>query len=147
MPVFWRIVRPPEVLAVPVGLGEISADHEAVFPESIEDLFGDIGARIFRERRIRTGDPVVRFFGVKHTEAVVVLGSEYHIAHTRRLGSFCPFLRVEVYRVESVLQVFISLLVTKEVCTVRAFAHYPIVRTNAPAFYFPPLSVGAPVHE
>ena len=93
------VVRIPEPFAVPVGLGEVGADQEALRTEGVEDVLGDVLPGV-RGEWSGLGDGKVRVFGIEHAESVVVLRREDHVLHAGVFEDIGPLLRVEVHRVE-----------------------------------------------
>ena len=120
------IIRVPEPFAVPVWFGEITANHESLVSVGIEYLFGDVVAWILAERSM--GDGEVGIFGIKHAEAIVVLGGEDHILHTCLFHHVCPFARVEVHWIEGIFLTPVPCLVL--LVGWFAFTYNPVFRTD-----------------
>ncbi|MEN9968497.1 MAG: hypothetical protein RIR94_675, partial [Bacteroidota bacterium] len=92
---------------------------------------------------------VIREFGIKHAEAVVVLGGEHHVFHACIFGGFGPTFWVELCGVKGFLKLFIVTNVVEVGSCIGPAARAPVFvfGANAPAFDHAPLAVGAPVHE
>ena len=106
---FDGIDIPPIVLAVPVGLGEVGANHELLIAEGGEYVLKHIAFGIVPECVLSDG--VISESGVKHTESIVVLGGENHIFHPCTLHDFCPLRRIELSGVELIGKSPIPILV------------------------------------
>ena len=68
---------------------------------------GQLRADVALERRVH--DVVVRHLRVPEQEAVAVLGRQHHVLHARGLGDGHPLLRVELRRVELLVEVVVDL--------------------------------------
>ena len=103
------VVGIPEPLAVPVGLGEVAANHESLVAEGLEDVFGGVGLRIVGKGTV--GDAEVGVLAVEEAEAVVVLRGENHVAHAGVFHGLCPLVGVELRGIEHVAESPVPLFV------------------------------------
>ena len=94
---------------MPVRLREITTHHETLLTESIPYVVSHVLARIVLERTV--GDREISVFGIKGTKTVMMLTGEEHILHTGIFHHFRPLFRIEVHRIELILQTEVPLLV------------------------------------
>jgi len=140
-------MRRPVPRHVPVGLGEVRADHEVPAPEGVEEVARDIGLRMIVKGAARVGDLVVGLPRVEHAEAVVVFGGEDEIAHPRFGGETGPGVGIELPRVEGAFQADVG-VVERLVGGLRRRQPVDILGAEPPGFAPPLLAVRAPVdHE
>ena len=104
-----RIVRIPIPFSMPVRLREITTHHEAFLTESIPYVVSHVLARIVLERTV--GDREISVLGIEGTETVVMLTGEEHVLHSGIFHHFCPLFRIEIHRIEFILQAEVPLLV------------------------------------
>ena len=109
MTVRSRIVRIPIPFSMPVRLREITTHHETLLTESIPHVVSHVLARIVLERTV--GDREISVLGIEGTETVVMLTGEEHVLHSGIFHHFCPLFRIEVHRIELILQTEVPLLV------------------------------------
>ena len=143
----------PIIIAMPVGLGEIETRPETRAAEGIDHSTGKISLR----RTFLPCAAVVGLLGVEHTESIVVLGGEDHILHARLLSRCSPSFRVEMLRIEGLVQGLISLLILIKVLPFCAsdrssvgtqpFSCNPRFVADAPTLHHTPLGINAPVHH
>ena len=87
---------------MPVGLGEVGANHEILLSESIEHMIGHI--TVFTVFIRALCNAVIRIFGIEHTESVVMFGSKYQIFESGVFHDGRPFCRIELGRIKRVCQ-------------------------------------------
>ena len=143
-----REAPPPVIVAVPVRNGEIGPGLDSTGTVGVKNLFGNVGPGVRMERTSFVRHLVVCLAGVKHAEAVVVLGGEHHVFHAGVPGSIGPLPGVEVDRIESVFQVLVRADIV-EVIHIPPGLVLPgnIVRRQGPGLDDAPLAVGTPVDE
>lgn len=100
----------PVIITVPVGFGKINGNGHSPFPEFFIQAARDIGIRTCMEGTGRSGNLIIGSRGIKHTEAVMVLGGEKKVFETAFLSQLCPFIRTEFYRIEGFVGIDILLL-------------------------------------
>ena len=93
------VIRIPEPFRVPVGFGEVAADHKALLAVGIEHLLSHVLARIVGKRTV--GNREIGVLGGEHAESVVVLGGKDYAFHARSHEGACPLLAVEACGIES----------------------------------------------
>ena len=135
----------PEPLAVPVGLGEVAAYHEALLAEDVEHVVGDILPGIVLERSVCDGE--VRVFGVEGAEAVMVLGGENHVFDTSILHDLRPLFGIEADGVQFVFQPEVPLLVLIVGQSVLARNPVHVFRADGPRLHDSRYGVKPPVEE
>src|SRR5437867_203687 len=89
---------------MPVRLGEVGAEAEAMPPERIEQDLRNVRLRVRAEGAVRRGDSPIGLLRVEHGEAVVVLSREDEVLHPRPLRSLRPLLRLEMLRIERAIK-------------------------------------------
>ena len=89
----------PVIITVPVGFGKINGNGHSPFPEFFIQAARDIGIRTCMEGTGRIGNLIIGGRGIKHTEAVMVLGSKKKVFETAFLSQLRPFIRTEFYRI------------------------------------------------
>ena len=102
-------VRSPVVRAVPVRLGKIRCNGNAVTAEGIEEVLGNIGILVGVEGAGGIRDLVGGHFGIPHAEAVMMLGGEDEIPESHIIGKLRPLFRLKAQRIEGAVQVCILL--------------------------------------
>ena len=149
VPVFRRKIRPPEVRAVPVGLGEISSNHKTVFAKCVKYFLRHIAFWVGGKRRFGRCDFIICFLRIEHAKTIMVLGGKDHVFHTRILRGSRPFIRIEMSWIESGLQVFVSLFIIGVAGGIRSSSLAPalIFGAETPALYYAPLTIRSPVHQ
>ena len=138
---------------VPVGFRVVGADAETLGAERVEDLFDDVRLRIGVERAGGVGRAVIRLLRVEQAETVVVLRREDDVLHARVLGGGHPFARVELLRVEGLVEGDVIAEEPSEVLAPLGPGRQivrpgPLVRLDQrPRLDAAPLAVDAPVHH
>lgn len=134
---------------MPVCLGKIRTDTDALFSESIKHGLYDVCMFIFVERAVLGGNLVIGVGGIPQTEAVVVLGGQQKITEPAVLCHLGPFFRLEPYGVEGLVQTEILFLegffVFRPVDLVTG--PFGVLVTQGPGCHHAKLAVKAPVHH
>ena len=140
---FDRIDIPPVVLAMPVGLGEVGANHELLIAEGREYVLKHIAFGVISECVLGYG--VIGESGIKHAESIMVLGGENHIFHPCTLHGFCPLRRIELSRVELVGKSPIPILVL--LIGHCGVASNPVLITDGPTLHNTWHGIDAPMKK
>ena len=116
---------------MPVGLGEIGANHEVFRPIGVEHMAQCVAPRVVLEGM--AGDGEVGLLTVPKAESIVVLRGENHVFHARLTTYLRPLPRVEVARTKSVGQgvVPIDVLLIGH----GGVAAYPVLVADAPRLH------------
>ena len=134
---------------VPVGLGEVRRDGDALCAEGVKQLLCHVRSRVRVEGAVRRGDLVGGIFAVVHAEAVVVLRGKDEIAKPYLFRKLRPLVGVEADGVEGPVHVEV---LGAELFSVRLPGIVPagpvgVAVADGPAFAHAQLAVGAPVHH
>ena len=93
-----------KIRMVPVPGGVVKTKAEVCFMAGLGEFADDIAA----VGRLGAGYFIIGQLGIEHAETIVVLGGKDQVFHPCVAGNLNPFIGVEFYRVELLIEIIIN---------------------------------------